>query len=293
MTFGDSTENRDPSLREFLEAPLAEAATVAPTSMIYSVSGTRRSAALAGEQHQGKAYVQWSRERMMACLEVLFAHGVQHVIMPVITPSQFMEATPAYREHLWAWLEEGLAGPEALAEYARRGWRVRMPFWTALPQMHNAGERMEKETAGEGAPSLWVFVAPHHNFFWEQALARGRLAAAGSTEEAVRLLYGADIPPATLYLDFGKPVFSPDVAPPFLAGVMHCYWTQKPGYSLDEAQWRRILYDYAFTRPTWREDKQGRAEKALAHEDVWQQEVVLGLGRRLGPFWYPLWGEEG
>lgn len=276
------------TLDAFLEASRADVARVAPRSMIYSVSGTRRSAALEGQLADGARYVQWSRERMMGCLELIFTHGVQHVIMPVITPSQFAEATPAYREHLWGWLDAGLAGEQALAEYARRGWRVRLPFYEALPPLRDAGARLARGTAGEGAPSLWAFVAPEHNFFWEQALSTGVLAGAGTAAEARQLLYGADIPPATLCIDFGKPVISPDLAPPFLAGVMHAYWTQKPGYSLDEGQWRRILYDFAFVRPTWREDKQGRAEEALAHEAVWRQEVVLGLGRRMGPFWYPI-----
>ena len=63
--------------------------------------------------------------------------------------------------------------------------------------------------------------------------------------------------------------------------------TQKPGYSLDEAQLRRILYDYAYVRPTWKEDKRGRAQEALEHEDTWRQDLIIGLGRKLGPFWYP------
>lgn len=272
-----------------MRAPLPEVMAAAPASMVYSVSGTRRGAALAGKLGEGETYVQWSRGQMMACLDLIFGHGVQHVIMPVITPSQFSEATPAYREHLWTWLEDGMAGDVAIAGYVRRGWRVRLPFAQGLPRLAEAAGRLARETAQEGAASLWLFVAPTHNFFWEQALASGALAGVRNASEAIRALYGADIPPATLYLDFGKPVFSPDLTPPFLGGVMHAYWTQKPGYSLDEAQWRRILYDYAYARATWQEDKQGRAEQALAYEAYWAKGVILGLGKRLGPFWYPVW----
>lgn len=289
MTSRAAPDNSNLSLEAFLAAPTTEVAAVAPETMIYSVSGTRRGAALAGKLDKGQGYVQWSRERMMDCLDLIFGHGVRHVIMPVITPSQFMEATPSYREHLWDWLEEGLAGREAVADYQARGWRVRIPFAEALPRLREAGARLAAETRAENARYLWAFVIPSHNLLWELALARlaQEPGLARSAPEAIRALYGADIPPATLYLDFGKPVFSPDMAPPFLAGVMHCYWTQRPGYSLDEGQWRRILYDYAFTRPTWKEDKQGRAAQALAHEEIWRQELIIGLGRRLGPFWYP------
>ena len=292
---GADTGALDPnlSLEAFLAAPASAVASVAPASMIYSVSGTRRGAAIAGKFKRGDEYVQWSRERMMACLDLIFAHGVRHVIMPLINPSQFMEATPAYRENLWDWLEQGLAGAEALAAYRRRGWGVRLPFAENLPRLREAGAAIERETGdgrdaeGESKKYLWVFIIPEHNFLWRQALARLSQSRANSTAEAIRLLYGADIPPATLYLDFGKPVVSPDLAPPYLMGVLHCYWTQRPGYSLDERQLRTILYDYAFTRPTWKADKRGRAELALEHEELWRQDLIIGLGTRVGPFWYP------
>lgn len=288
MTSDASADNPDQSLEAFLAAPPADVAAVAPPTMIYSVSGTRRGAALAGKMNRGLEYMEWSRQRMMECLDLIFAHGVRHIIMPVITPSQFREATPSYREHLWAWLDHGLAGPQAVSDYAARDWRVRLPFYQALPRLSRAGERLAQETAADSDRNLWAFVAPQHNFLWERALAiLAQSSPVQAAPDAIRLLFGADIPPATLYLDFGKPVFSPDLAPPFLVGVMHCYWTQKPGYSLDETQLRRILYDYAYVRPTWKEDKRGRAQKALEHEDTWQQDLIIGLGRKLGPFWYP------
>lgn len=281
------TRDSTPSLDKFLTAPSEDIADVAPASMIYSVSGTRRSAALAGKYTRGEEYVRWSRERMMVCLDLIFDHGVEHIIMPVITPSQFNEATPSYREHLWQWLDKGLSGSEALADYQERGWRVRIPFGDQLPRLQEASERVKRGTVEEGSRTLWVFVVPEHNLLWKRALARLQRLNAGSVAEAVRLLYGADIPPATLYLDFGKPIVSPDLLPPFLIGVLQCYWYQQPGYSLNERKLRTILYDYAYVRPTWQEDKRGRAEQALEHRDKWNEERIIGLGRRLGPFWYP------
>lgn len=101
------------------------------------------------------------------------------------------------------------------------------------------------------------------------------------------ILYGEDIPPASIYLDFSKPVVSPDLLPPYLIGVLHCYWSQQPGYSLDQEQLRTILYDFAYVRPTWQVDKTGRAEQVLAQRKVWEQRRIIGLGKRVGPFWYP------
>src|SRR5436309_1334957 len=114
-----------PSREEFRVAPLEEIARVAPATTIYVPAGTRRAAALAGVPAEGRAYARWSRERMIACLDLLFQHGVQHLFTLLITPSQMQEVGP-YREQMLAWTEWGIGGPEALADYARLGWRVRL-----------------------------------------------------------------------------------------------------------------------------------------------------------------------
>lgn len=96
---------------------------------------------------------------------------------------------------------------------------------------------------------------------------------------------GEDIPPATLYLALGKPTISLDIIPPLLIGNIQCYWTQQPGYTLTEKQLRTILYDYAYLRRTWREEKLDRAKEALADRPAWEEGPILGLGMQLGPFW--------
>jgi hypothetical protein len=75
--------------------------------------------------------------------------------------------------------------------------------------------------------------------------------------------------------------------PTAVIGVLHCYWSQQPGYSLDQEQLRTILYDFAYVRPTWQVDKTGRAEQVLAQRKLWEQRRIIGLGKRVGPFWYP------
>ena len=60
-----------------------------------------------------------------------------------------------------------------------------------------------------------------------------------------------------------------------------------------------MFYDYAYLRPTWRADKLDRAKAALAHREAWEDGPILGLGMRLGPFWYPAptssaaWSDDG
>jgi hypothetical protein len=95
------------------------------------------------------------------------------------------------------------------------------------------------------------------------------------------------VPLATLYLGSGKPQVFPSIVPPLLMGRVDCYWRQHLGYDLDAATLRAILYDYAYLRNTWQEDKTGRAEQVLRFRAAWENPPVIGAGVRLGPFWYP------
>jgi hypothetical protein len=216
--------------------------------------------------------------------------------MSVITPSSFNE-TGAYATRLHRLVDAGFAGPAVCAEYARRGWRVRLVGVESVPALLPTAERLralphpDSLQAGEGVatypPTLWGTIMPSHDAYWNTIFAAARQGQIATQAEAIRAVYGEDIPPATLSLSSNKLIVSPDLFPPLLMGHMQCYWSQRPGYSLDERQWRTILYDYAYLRRTWRADKAGRAELARADRAAWERGPILGLGRRLGAFWYP------
>ena len=69
---------------------------------------------------------------MIACFELFFRFGVRHIFNTLIRPNQFAEVG-RYRERLLDWLDWGVAGPEALADYARLGWRVRLLGTMSVP----------------------------------------------------------------------------------------------------------------------------------------------------------------
>ncbi|MGB0385194.1 MAG: hypothetical protein ACPGWR_10250 [Ardenticatenaceae bacterium] len=282
------TTNFYPSLEEFLAAPVEEVAKIAPATMIYSPSGTRRAAVLTGVSGQGHDYASWSRKRMLECIDLIFRHGVRHIFMPPVAPSLFNEITSEYREHLWNWLDWGLAGAEALADYQRFGWRVRIPFGKNLPRLRAATARLEAATPPKSAHTLWLYIVPDYNLPWQWILEAIHDSRVQTLDDAIRASYGEEIPPPTLCLASGKPTFSSSMMPPLITrSRIDCYWSQRPGYSLDERELRTILYDYAYLRKTWRADKSGRAEKALMYRTAWEQGPTIGLGMRLGPFWYP------
>ena len=277
-----------PSFAEFNSLSSSEIARFTPKTIMYNTSGSRRSAALAGITPEGDEYVAWNRKGMMSRLKMLFDHGVENILKPVVTPSMFSEKTENYSEHLWRWIDWAFASDEVLAEFADLGWNVKIIFSEFMPELKHAHDKLNSIEYREGGPNLWVIVNPKHNQFNEWMLEKiQRCGPVANSKEAIELLYGRYIPPAQLYLDFGKLIISPDIVPPFLKGVMDCYWTQQPGYRLTQENFRRILYDSLYTRKTWKEDKRGRALEAVKMREDWEGDKVVGIGKRIEPYWYP------
>jgi len=275
--------NHLPDLDDFLVTPLASLREIAPATMVYTQGGTRRAAALAGMSPESDEYIQFTRRNMIRCVEMLFRSGVQHVFIMAITPDNYRESG-AYRDRLIAFTDWGIAGPEALADYGRFGWRVRLLGSEAIPALQPTAERLQQT---DGQSTLWCLAVPDEDAPWRQVLAAARQPGVTTRAETVRALYGEDIPPISMFLSTGKPSFTHNLLPPLLVGKVQCYWRQQPGHSLTEREWRLILYDYAYTRATWRQDKEGRAETAVSHRTAWENAPTLGLGIRLGAFWYP------
>jgi hypothetical protein len=280
--------SESPSLDEFLAAPVEQIRAIAPVTMIYAASGTRRAAALAGIPTQGDDFAGWMQKELWQVVQIIFDHGVRHLFMPMLGPSQFNELTPDYREHLWRWFIDGLTGQEALKHYREMGWRVRIACSQWVPQLKGAGELLAAETPSDEAPTLWCFAVPDYDAVLQWSLAAIHQSGSHSIAEAAEALYGENIPPASLYLGTGKPLVASLTLPPWLVrGPLQVYWSQRPGYSLDQTAFRQVLYDYAYMRVTWQKDKSGRAEQALNYRQAWEHAPILGLGGRLGPFWYP------
>jgi hypothetical protein len=262
--------------------------TIAPATLILTNNGTRRRAALAGISAASREYAVWTRQQMLACLDLIFSHGVQHIFTPVMTEYNFDETTAGYREQLVAWIDWGIAGVDALADYNRRGWQARLLGAEFLPELAATADRLREQTAhNEHGPCLWFMALPHPEASWEQVLRLAGEKGLTSRQALIREIYGQDVPLATLYLGSGKPQVFPSIVPPLLMGRVDCYWRQHLGYDLDAATLRAILYDYAYLRNTWQEDKTGRAEQVLRFRTAWENPPVIGAGVRLGPFWYP------
>ena len=276
-----------PTLEEFLAAPPADCRGVAPATLILGAGGTRRRAVLAGLSPTSDEHIRWHRRQMIACHQLIFAHGVQHIISAILVDSHSQEVTPDYAGHLMRWARWSLGGPEALDDYARLGWRVRLIGTQSWPELAPVAAALRAATAHQHGPTVWFSVASHSDLEWQHILRIAVEQQISDRQALVRAVYGEEMPPATLYLGTGKPQIVESIVPPLLVGKLECYWRQHLGYDLDERTLRTILYDFAYIRPTWRADKTGRAEQVLAYQDAWTNPPVIGLGVRLGPFWYP------
>lgn len=274
--------DRPPSLQEFMEAPDHVVAAAAPETMIYAAGGTRRAAALAGVP-LGDEYARWSEPRFRAASALCFRLGVRHLIAPVGRPQIFAE-TGLYRQSFCRWVDLAVTSAASLQYYRNANWRVRLIVaGDALPELAQTARKLDRATDGATGPRLWILTTTDYDQLWRWILSSG----ARTREAVIRRLFGEDVPPARLLLSFGKPLVALDHLPPLLFDEIQCYWTQRPGYSLTEPDLRAILYDSAYLRRTWRQDKTGREREALAYRPAWDQGPVIGLGQKLGPYWYP------
>jgi hypothetical protein len=270
---------------DFLKAPLDAVREVAPTTVMYAVGGTRRQAVLAGLEPDGEEYPRFAVTQMYDCLGRLFDYGVKNIIATVLQSPQLAEVG-RYRERVMAWVADGLVGNAALEVYRARGWRVRLLGAHADSGLGEVAQRL-REATPDGDVTLWYYVSLRPDDHLRAVLDAAR-AGARTQAEAIAALAGEPVPPAEMLIAFGKPIFGADIFPTlFGAGTMQCYWTQRPGYDLPDSDLRRMIYDYAFARRTWVADKRPRYTALAEQQDVWARGTIVGLGQRVGGFWYP------
>jgi hypothetical protein len=259
---------------------------IAPATIVFAAGGTRRNAILSGIDPGSDDYNEYSRQGMLRCFDLLCGFGVRNIFTTAIRPHQMREPG-RYRARLLGWIAEGLTSDEALRENERRGWRVRITGVEHIPELREAAERLVAATPANWRHTIRWSVSPDPEAPWRSILDAVHHSGARTREEAVVALYGEHVPPATMFLAFGKPIVVADLVPPLLADELQCYYSQRLGYSLTEAMWREILYDYAYLRRTTVSDTAKRDHAVIEHQAVWQHAGVLGLGQAVGPFWFP------
>lgn len=275
-----------PTLEEFLAAPLETVAAVAPRSMVYAPGGTRRSATFAGVEPWSEEYLHRGEDGVTACLDIIFQHGVQHVFMPAVMVGHANEVDDI-EQQLIKQMSAFIGDPYLLNLTNKYGWRLRIAPSAYSEVLRPLCEYLESNSPSSASRTWWLTITPSYDSWWSTLFKLAESGKVTSRTDAIVALFGENIPPITLCLAFGKPMISPDLFPPLLMDNVHCYWSQQAGLTLTTQQLRKVLYDYAFLRQTWQKDKTARAKQASAYQEMWEREMILGLGQRLGPFWYP------
>jgi hypothetical protein len=278
-----------PDQAAFLSAPYEEIAAIAPATAIIALGGTRRSAELAGIDRSGPAYATWLRGNLTACCDLMFKHGIRNLIVPTSIAKHLAEADAGgFRKQFFKGIHWGYAGPEALADYQQHGWRVRLIGADNIPELTATADVLREQTPSSGTTTLWHYVSADRDAAINALISAALDAGAQTQRDAIRALYGEDIPLAALLIGFGKPTLGYDIFPPLLVGRLQCYWTQRPGYSLNESTLRRVLYDYAHTRRTGSGTERSDRYAGVEHQrSAWLTDWVLGVGESVGGFWYP------
>jgi hypothetical protein len=275
-----------PTFEEFRSMPAAEIAPHAPRTVVFAGGGTRRAAVLAGipVDSFSERLAEFSMHAFTETAGHFFALGVRHLFGVAFFSKQFAERGP-HRAYMLEGTRYAL-GEIALPQYRARGWRARLVGYEQVPELAGLAAEFIRGTPADAPHTIWWTATASAEAVWERliALAQGATTRA----ELTRRYFGEEVPPADLLLGFGKPFISPELIPPLLlGGETHTYYYQRPGYRLDEAEIRALLYDYRYLRRTWVADKSGRYRNIQAQRTFWQRNPVLGLGRRVGPFWYP------
>ena len=217
---------------------------------------------------------------------MLFRSGVQHLFCVIFSETNTHETSTNYREHMATWAADLLANQEAIDVYNTEGWQVRIEA-LGWPELSNTDQILQASTSqNKKGPTLWYTAIASPEARWNQII--NAASHATNQSDMIRTIYGEDIPLATMFVGTGKPQLIPSIINPLLIGKLSCYWPQALGYSLSEDQWKKVLYDFAYLRPTWVANKTERTQEVLKYREYWQSSPpIIGIGQRLGPFWFP------
>ena len=280
--------NKHISEIDFLTSPPEFVRSVAPITLILGAGGTRRRSELMSKRDTNWSYLTSTRDEMFRFIELLFSFGVQHIFVPVIVDGNFNEVTPGYKEMLFNAINQQLAGDDSLHWYQEQEIQARLVGSEMIDELSHVAAKLMSMTPQTHCKSLWYTVTSSSIDVWNFTLARLASTGVDNHRDALIEIYGQAIPTDDIMLlDFGKPQVFASVVPPLLSVRVHCYWRQHLGYAFDETMVRKIFYDYAFLRRTWQQDKSGRAKQIYNFVDEIENPPVIGLGKRIGPFWYP------
>ena len=297
-----------PSLEEFLNLSTEEVAKLVRASgskvVVFPINGTRRWFMLEyGDQEFEDpiaAYMDIAMGRHIELYKLLFDHGVDTLLTPVIGP-EILSTRDGYMQKIGA---EGLARiathPSFLSFYEEYGVRVR--FYgeyrkhlanTPYEHLSDLFDGITDTTAKNDRFRLF-FGAFADNLNATSAVAELSVqyyqehGTIPSREKIVELYYGEYIDKANIFIGFDR--FAVFDYPLINWGEEDLYFMVAPSSYLDTAQLRNILYDHLYTRRVPEVEYMSGSEDELRNTRNYyleNRELTLGVGHLLNGTWMP------
>lgn len=245
------------------EAAVAEQVRAAGRSCwALAMGGTRRAYLAQGgvlaEPADLDGYYHWAEAAQRAVFERLYGYGVESIILIGRIP---VDRGAAYAAFLRETLQR-LVGNAARREcYQRLQLRVRVAgdfeqiaAAVDAPDLRALFTELISTTAQASGPTLtYLFRGAWHDpaaeeaqFGYQLGMQLGR---APTRAELVQAYYGEPLPPLSVYVGSGRPRIGM-LRPPYLCGSEDLYWAHGPLMRLDDAAWRRVIYDHLWARRT-------------------------------------------
>ena len=176
-----------------------------------------------------------------------------------------------------------------MSDYARLGWQVRLIGAESWPELLPAAQRLCELPMRENGPTVWFTVASHAETRWDvdfrcrSARRRFQRAKKQFVRSMARIFHWqrcSSVLESHRSLRRSCRPFWWVIYSATGASIWDMTWTSVPC-----ARYCMTLRTYG---KTWRTDKSGRAEQVHNYQSAWDDPPVIGLGMRLGPFWYPV-----
>lgn len=261
-----------------------------PICVLLNTSGTRRYVYLKYGHIDEKEYVEEMVQLSITCLNALYTYGAKYIFTPITVSNEDREKNNT------STLRVKMIG-RAISTYSELYKRYNIKIhvvgddYMDLKSLKDIASTHNSTLLSEDNNHLVLFCNIYTEHSYRKLFEIQQKQHTMDLNTIKKEWYSSlpnDIPDISLRIGFGKPSYGHDLYP-FLMNreTIHEYFYQTLGYP-SENDIKQICDDYNNVRITWIEDKSQRYGQQSDYS--WWNSTslpVLGLGKRIGPFWIP------
>jgi tuberculosinol/isotuberculosinol synthase len=294
-------------LDEFLKLPTEEVARLVrasgPKVCVFPINGTRRWFVLEHSKDiEGdpiEAYMQFSSQRQLELCGMLFDHGIDTLLTPVLGPDLFERGDEYVQRIGIEGLRRAATAPQFLNFYKEKGVRIRFygdyKFYlkdTPYGQVCDLLDVLVQQTARNNRCRLFFGVFAHDSTQTIAELSIDFFKTTGRVpdkRELIEKYYGEYVGPADIFIGFDR--FRVFDMPLISTGEEDLYFSVSPSPYMTEQQLRSILYDHLYTRRVRDPEYSSLSPDSLKHmRDFYlsNRNTALGIGTIESDVWIPV-----